>query len=149
MAEDRGWSRTLLAVVVGWLCPGAGHAVVGRWKRGLAFGALLWVAFFFGMAHDARVSLKDGKQPLLSGLQVVANLGMGPADLISRYAVYGEVTYSMTGGADPVRTVETFRARERSAVSIYGTAYVWTAGPMNFLLLFDVWDIGRGRRQRA
>jgi len=40
---------------------------------------------------------------------------------------------------------ETFRRRARSAVSIYGTAYLWTAGLMNLLLLFDVWDIGRGR----
>ena len=39
-----------------------------------------------------------------------------------------------------------FRDRTRSSRSIYGTAYLWTAGLMNLLLLFDVWDIGmRGK----
>jgi hypothetical protein len=82
---------------------------------------------------------------LLTGLQVVANLGMGPIDPVARLFVYGEVAYSMKGGPDAAQRVETFRARERSPLSIYGTAYVWTAGLMNLLLLFDVWDIGRGR----
>ncbi len=44
-----------------------------------------------------------------------------------------------------MRRVEIFRERARSGVSIYGTAYLWTAGLMNLLLLFDVWDIGRKR----
>ena len=39
-----------------------------------------------------------------------------------------------------------FRERARSGVSIYGTAYLWTAGLMNLLLLFDVWDIGTRRK---
>ncbi len=142
---DRGVRRTLISVLVGWLVPGLGHVVLGRVRRGLFFGLLLWVSFGFGMAHDARLSLSDDKQPLLTGLQVVANLGMGPVDPVARLFVYGEITYSMKGGEDAAQRVETFRERERSPVSIYGTAYVWTAGLMNFLLLFDVWDIGRGR----
>jgi len=142
---DRGIRRTLASVFLGWLVPGLGHVFLGRARRGLFFGALLWASFGFGMAHDARLSLRDDKQPLLTGLQVVANLGMGPIDPIARLFVYGELTYSMTGGGDAVQRVETFRARERSPLSIYGTAYVWTAGLMNLLLLFDVWDIGRGR----
>jgi hypothetical protein len=31
---------------------------------------------------------------------------------------------------------------------MYGTAYVWTAGLMNLLLLFDVWDVGRGKKKK-
>ena len=142
---DQGIQRTLIAMLVGWLVPGLGHVVLGRVRRGVFFGVLLWASFGFGMVHEARLSLRDDKQPLLTGLQVVANLGMGPVDPVARLFVYGHLAYSMTGGADPVETVETFRQRERSPVSIYGTAYVWTAGLMNFLLLFDLWDIGRGR----
>jgi hypothetical protein len=145
---DLGVQKTAIAVGVGWLLPGAGHLLVGRRRRGLFFAVLLWSAFAFGMAHDARLALRDSKQPLLSGLQVVANLGMGPVDLVARKFVYGSVVYSMSGGKDPVTVIETFRARERSGLSIYGTAYVWTAGLMNLLLLFDIWDIGRGRRDR-
>ena len=142
---DHGIRRTLVSVFVGWLVPGLGHVLVGRVRRGLFFGLLLWASFGFGMAHDARLALRDDKQPLLTGLQVVANLGMGPIDPLARLFVYGELAYSMKGGDDAVQRVETFRARERSPLSIYGTAYVWTVGLMNLLLLFDVWDIGRGR----
>ena len=146
---DRGVRRTLFSVFLGWLVPGLGHIVLGRVRRGVFFGVLLWASFGFGMAHEARLSLRDDKQPLLTGLQVVANLGMGPIDPIARLFVYGELAYSMNGGDDALQRVETFRARERSPLSIYGTAYVWTAGLMNLLLLFDVWDIGRGRREDA
>jgi len=38
------------------------------------------------------------------------------------------------------------RHRTESGRSIYGTAYLWTAGLMNLLLLFAVWDIGTGRK---
>jgi hypothetical protein len=146
---DQGIGRTLGAVLAGWLVPGLGHILLGRVRRGLFFGLLLWASFGFGMAHDGRLSLSDDKQPLLTRLQVVANLGMGPVDTIARWVIYGELAYTMSGGDDPARRIETFRKRERSAISIYGTAFVWTAGLMNLLLLFDLWDIGRGRSGRA
>ncbi len=80
-------------------------------------------------------------------LQVVANIGIGPADLIARKLVYGGFIYSLPrsgkGALDPR---ETLRVRARSSVAIYGTAYIWTAGLMNLLLLFDIWDIARGRK---
>ena len=42
--------------------------------------------------------------------------------------------------------VTTFRERARSGTAMYGTAYLWTAGLMNLLLLFEVFDIARGRK---
>ena len=78
-----------------------------------------------------------------SGTGVIANLGVGPADLVARTVVYGKPAFTMGPSGD---VTATFRERARSAVSIYGTAYLWTAGLMNLLLLFDVWDIGRGRK---
>ena len=83
-------------------------------------------------------------------LQVVANLGVGPADLVARMVVYGGPAYGLPESRTRTREVEkiqeTFRDRARSPVSIYGTAYLWTAGLMNLLLLFDLWDIGRERK---
>jgi hypothetical protein len=140
--------RSLLAVVLGWLLPGAGHLLLGRVSRGLIFGGLIWASFGLGLAHDGRLALKDDRQPLLTSLQIVANLGVGPADVVARIAIYGAPVYRMVPGrtsdAAPDRQ-EIFRGRARSPVSIYGTAYLWTAGLMNLLLLFDIWDIGRGR----
>ena len=141
--------RTLVALVAAWSVPGLGHLILGRMGRGLLFALLLLGAYGFGLAHDGRLALRDERQPFLSTLQVVANVGIGPADLVARYWVYGHAAYSLpkgiTSGVDNADS-RVFRERTRSAVSIYGTAYVWTAGLMNLLLLFDVWDIARGRK---
>jgi hypothetical protein len=140
--------RTLGAVFAGWLVPGLGHVLVGRLRRGLLFGALIFGAFGFGLAHDGRLAVRDERQPFLTTLQVLANLGVGPADLVARFAVYGEAAYVMPpslGDYGDQGRVEVFREKARSGLSIYGTAYLWTAGLMNLRLLFDVWDIGRRR----
>ena len=61
-----------------------------------------------------------------------------------RYTVWVLPTSSRAGTDHP--NAKIFRERTRSPLSIYGTAYLWTAGLMNLLLLFDVWDIGMGRK---
>ena len=141
--------RVWLAVVAAWVFPGAGHVLLGRARRGVLFGAIIWSCIALGLAHDGRLALRDARQPFLTGLQVVANLGIGPADMVARWAVYGSVVYtfpsSSRSGIDHPYT-KIFRERTRSPLSIYGTAYLWTAGLMNLLLLFDVWDIGMGRK---
>ncbi len=132
-------------IVAAWIVPGLGHVLLGRARRGVAFFLLVFGSFSIGLAHDGRLALRDPGQPLLTSLQVVANLGVGPADIAARIAVYGEPRYRV-GDRVVSRSLETLRSRSKSQRSNYGTAYVWTAGLMNLLLLFDVWDIGRGRK---
>jgi uncharacterized protein DUF6677 len=38
-----------VAFFVGWLAPGAGHVLLGKWKKGLFFFLLLAAAYLFGM----------------------------------------------------------------------------------------------------
>jgi hypothetical protein len=101
------------------------------------------------MAHDGRLALRDSRQPFLSLLQVVANAGVGPLDAWARVQVYGDLAYAIPDVADPSydERLEILRLRTRSILSIYGTAYLWTAGLMNLLLLFDVFDVGMGRKR--
>jgi hypothetical protein len=143
-------TRTALAIGAAWCVPGLGHLLLGRLRRGAIFAVLIWGSFALGLAHDGRLALRDQRQPFLTTLQVVANLGVGPADLVARRIVYGEIAYTMPGPGATARGARSrsdiFRDRARSGLSIYGTAYLWTAGLMNLLLLFDVWDIGRGRK---
>lgn len=150
--QDNPVPRTLLAVAAGWALPGLGHVLVGRTRRGLLFGALLLGSYGLGLAHEGRLALRDERQPFLSGLQVVANLGIGPIDMLARLQIYGALVYSLPkgvqGGAENKHS-RVFRERTRSALSIYGTAYLWTAGLMNLLLLFDIWDIGMARKPRS
>ena len=151
-AVDRGSlkRRTILALIAAWAVPGLGHVLLGRLQRGLIFAAIIWSCFGLGLAHQGRLALRDARQPFLTTLQLVANLGVGPADFVARIAIYGEPAYTMTTRrtrTDQELPTDIFRERARSGVSIYGTAYLWTAGLMNLLLLFDVWDLGRQRRQ--
>ena len=138
-------ARTALAIALGWVLPGAGHALLGRIRRGVLFFVIVMGSFALGVAHDGRLALRDPRQGVLTTLQVVANAGIGAADVLARLAVYGEATYTMPEDPSARRTA-IFRDRARSVLSIYGTAYLWTAGLMNLLLLFDVWDIARGRK---
>ena len=141
--------RTAAAIVLAWLLPGAGHVLLGRVGRGIAFAALIFGSFGLGLAHDGRLALHDRRQPFLTALQVVANVGVGPADLLARLSVYHEPAYVLPADfADPRydHRLSILRRRTESGLSIYGTAYLWTAGLMNLLLLFDVWDIGTGRK---
>lgn len=39
-----------VAFLVGWMVPGAGHMLLGRWKKGLFFFAILAATYAFGMA---------------------------------------------------------------------------------------------------
>ena len=141
--------RTAMAVGAGWLLPGLGHVVLGRWRRGLLFAAIVLGSFSLGLAHNGRLALHDARQPFLTRLQLIANLGVGPLDIVARVQTYGEAAYTLPlrprSGVER-RRGQIFRERTSSALSIYGTAYLWTAGLMNLLLLFDVWDIGHGRK---
>lgn len=153
--------RQIGALVAGWLLPGAGHAVLGRYRRAALFAAIVLGSFGLGLAHDARLALIDpndatrwgprrlpGVYLSLTQLQVIASLGTGPLDAVARIAVYGEPAYVLSTVSDDRREklLNVFRSRMRSETSPYGTAYLWTAGLMNLLLLLDVWDIGRGRK---
>jgi hypothetical protein len=123
--------------------------LLGRVGRGVAFAALIFGSFGLGLAHDGRLALHDRRQPFLSALQVVANIGVGPADLVARLAVYREAAYALPADfGDPSydHRLSILRQRTESGLSIYGTAYLWTAGLMNLLLLFDIWDIGTRRK---
>lgn len=147
-ADDVSPSRTFAALGAGWIVPGLGHAILGRLRRGLLFFALVMGSFGLGLAHDGRLALYSSKDAFLTGLQLVANLGVGPSDLIARMSVYGEAAYAIPDTSDLSyrKRIETFRERQRSAVSAYGTAYLWSAGLMNLLLLMDVWDIAKRRK---
>ena len=145
---DVSSGRTLLALVAGWLVPGAGHAILGRARRGALFFLLIMGSFGLGLAEEGRLALYSSRDGFLTGLQLVANVGVGPADAFARMSVYAEAAYVLPDQSDPSHAprIEIFRARQRSAVSAYGTAFLWSAGLMNLLLLMDVWDIAKRRK---
>jgi hypothetical protein len=146
--ESVSTGRTAAALVAGWIVPGAGHAMLGRVRRGVLFFVLIGGSFGLGLAHDGRLALYSPREGFLTGLQLVANVGVGPADAFARMSVYGEAAYTVPDPSAPSYRprIDKFRERQRSAVSAYGTAYLWSAGLMNLLLLMDIWDIAKRRK---
>ena len=147
--------RLVVACVLAWLLPGAGHWYLGRRSRAVVFFCLITVSFVLGVLLHGRFSVYDRRQPVLSVFQVVACLGSGPMEMATRAALYGAPIYKMPDEdsvgvgerSNPVSRVgKALRSRTQEYDSSYGTAYLWTAGMMNLLLLLDVFDIGVGRK---
>jgi hypothetical protein len=114
-----------LPLIAGWLVPGAGHFVLGKWGR----GALLFIAivamFALGLAMDGK--LYTGAQDILELLGMVGDLGNGLMFFVSR---------AMGLGAEPLRFT----------TADYGTKFVVVAGLLNVISAVDAHNLRTGRK---
>ena len=117
-----------LLLVLSWLVPGLGHILLGRRKDGIAFAAIVVLAFLAGISFQGRLYSVEPGQPLTI-LATFAVYGSGILNLIARLLT------DNPGGAILSTTYE------------YGCAYLLTAGLMNLLLVLDTWDIATGRKR--
>lgn len=115
----------VLAAVLAWLVPGAGHLYLGRWHRAGLFFALVSASVVLGFRLDGK--LHTTFQGLLDTAATLGSLGMGPVYLVLRF-VLGHTGDINAAGYE------------------YGGAFLLTAGLMNFLLMIDCWDIAHGRK---
>jgi len=144
--------RGLLAGFVGWLVPGAGHLLLGCRRRALVFFGLVTLSVVLGVVFDGNLAVADPRAPVLTRLQVAADLALGPAEPILRTALYGTPVYSRSGlesARFPRASREALERRQRRFFrrwSNYGTAYLLAACLMNLLVILDAWDIGIGRK---
>lgn len=126
--EHVEWSpRALIAAFLGWLLPGSGHLYLGRRKRAVVFFCIVVVVVIVGTQLDGNLYRIEPNQPL-TVLGTFACAGMGLPYLLLRFLL----AYS---GDIVARGYE------------YGTAFVLTAGLMNWLLVLDCWDIAVGRKE--
>jgi hypothetical protein len=116
-----------LAAVAAWLVPGAGHFLLGRRARALAYLGVLAANVVIGLALDGNLYRVVGGQPL-TVLATLGAMGLGLPYFVLRYGFHytGEIT---------------------APSYEYGTAFLLTAGVMNLLLVLDVWDIAHGRKE--
>lgn len=118
-------SRTLGAVVLAFLIPGAGHILLGRRGRGAAFLAIVLAMFTIGFAIGGRIySFAPGL--LLNNLATLGSMGSGLLYVAGR----------LLGAAGDAM----------SPTYEHGTAFILTAGAMNLLLVLDAYDVAVGRR---
>jgi hypothetical protein len=118
--------RTITAMVLALLIPGAGHFYLRRRGRAAAFFAIVVVLFVIGLAVDGRLyTIQEGN--LLSVLATLGSMGAGLIYFAARgIREFGDIT---------------------SITFEYGTAFTLTAGLMNLLLVVDAFDIAEGRKE--
>jgi len=117
----------------GWLIPGAGHLLQGRWQRGLMQGAAVMLMFLSGLwlgGHLFPTAAQDGQNAnsLLQLPALVANSGTG--------VLYG-LCWLMNIG---------FREHAQLATFEYGNTFLLVAGLLNYLVMLDAFDIAVERK---
>lgn len=121
--EPESMPRTLGALLLGFLVPGAGHVSLGRVGRGLVFFLLVATAVGLGLFLEGKIYRPLPGQPL-TWLGTWGSMGTGVTYFVLRFGLGWEGAVEGAGYE-------------------YGTAFLLTAGLMNLLLLLDVWDVAR------
>ena len=127
-------ARAWLMGVVGWLCPGFGHLLQGKWLRALLLGGAVWICFLTGLWMGGHLFIVKGDEQSSALLQLppmIANLGSG---LLYIFCWLMGVGFSddLINAARP--TYE------------YGNTFLLVAGLLNYLAMLDAFDISAGRK---
>ena len=119
--------RSILAMILAYVVPGAGHVYLGYRRRAVAFFTIVLIMFVIGLAIDGNLYTLDRGQPILRLLASLGSMGAGILYFIAQaMGPHGDVT---------------------SITYEYGTTFTLTAGLMNLLLVLDCFDIAEGRKK--
>lgn len=121
---DQGF--VYLPLLAGWLVPGAGHFLQGKWVRGTLLAVSIVSMFVLGLAMQG--TLYTSVQDILNMLGVAGDLGSGLLYLVSR---------GLGLGAQPIQTT----------VADYGTKFIVVAGLLNVIAAVDAHNLRTGRKQ--
>ncbi len=128
-------ARAWLMGLAGWLVPGLGHLLQGRWGRALLLGGTVWLCFLSGLWMGGHLFSVGGNEQGLSALlqlpPMIANLGSGILYVVSWFFRVGFVD-------DP--------AHAALATYEYGNTFLLVAGLLNYLGMLDAFDIAAGRK---
>ena len=114
-----------LPLIAGWLVPGAGHFLLGKWSRGALLAAAIVGMFVLGIAMQGK--LFGGAHDILDVLGLAGDLGNGLLYIVSR--VLGL-------GAEPVQVT----------TADYGTRFIVVAGLLNVIAAVDAHNLRTGRK---
>jgi hypothetical protein len=116
-----------IALIAGWLVPGAGHLLQGKWVRaGLLMVSILGM-FAIGIALKGKIYTPNTGEPL-DILGFLGDLGAG--------ALYG-LARLLGWGQAPVLV----------AVADYGTKFIVVAGLLNIVAAVDAHSLAGGRKR--
>jgi len=122
-------AMTAAACVGGLLVPGLGHLILGRWVRGALLLVSVLLMFILGLGmHGALVPPPiPGEFVSLKTLNAFANAGTGLLYIIALKTGQG-------AGEPTAQTAD------------YGWLFLVVSGLLNYLIVFDAFDIARGRK---
>jgi TM2 domain-containing membrane protein YozV len=126
-AETSRRRNPVLASILGWLVPGAGHLYLGRPGRAALFLLLVAFSITVGVLLRGKLFVVVPEQPL-SRLGTLASMGMGVPYFVLQFALG-------------------YRGDIHGATYEYGSAFLLTAGLMNLLVVLDAWDIASGHKE--
>jgi hypothetical protein len=119
-------AMAMLASLVGWLIPGAGHLILRRYVRGLILMASIVTMFVLGLLMQGHVYKPNGGD-ILDILGFVGNVGAGGLYFLTLAKDWGQ-------GAIAHATAD------------YGTKYLIVAGLLNFIAVADAYHIAIGKK---
>ena len=118
--------RTLWICLAAWFVPGAGHLMLRKSGRALAFFLSVMTLFVCGLAMEGR--LFGFSLEFFGILKFLAGAGAGLPYLAAKLVGWG-------GGDVAGYGFE------------YGNTFLFTTGLLNMLVVVDAYDIAQGRKQ--
>jgi len=115
-----------VALVAGWLIPGAGHLLLGKWVRASLLAASIVCMFAVGIALQGKVYTPNTGDPL-DMLGFAGDLGSGLLYGLARMLGWGATTVQI-------------------AVADYGTKFIVVAGLLNIVAAVDAHSLASGRK---
>jgi len=119
-------TQAIVAPIVGWLIPGAGHIMQKRYVRGLLLMVSVVAMFLLGLAMNGRVYGPNGGD-ILEMLGFVGDLGSGALYFLAMIMGWGQAAAAHT-------------------TADYGKTFVIVAGLLNFIAAADAHHIALGKK---
>ncbi|MGA9071965.1 MAG: DUF6677 family protein [Terracidiphilus sp.] len=114
-----------LPLIAGWLVPGAGHFVLGKWVRGSLLAASVVGMFATGLILHGEIGSEVHN--ILDVLGLVGGLSNGLLYIMARVAGWGAAQAQMT-------------------TADWGTRFIWVAGLLNVIAAVDAHNLRTGRK---
>ncbi len=119
-------TMAVVAPIVGWLIPGAGHILLKRYIRGILLLISVVAMFFIGLDMQGRIYKPNGGD-ILEILGFVGDVGSGVLYFVARIMDWGS-------------------ALAANAAADYGKTFLIVAGLLNFIAAADAHHIALGKK---
>ncbi len=127
-------SKQIFVCLAAWAIPGLGHGLLGRYGRALLIGMSIYAMTALGLLMRGHLYSPFDLDELLSF-----------RDVLSKVCLLGQIGIGLL---QPLLRLLGIGAgfEFRAATYEYGTYFLVVAGLLNYLAVFDAFDIAKGRK---